>query len=76
MKKEDNDQSQFYVHDSLNHVRKDVVKKRLLTSRDLASKYYPAVSGFSYRFQRKEEDYVMSFFSGTRANGLGYLEEG
>jgi len=46
--------SKFYVHDSLNHVQKDVVKKRILTSRDLASKYYVSTSGASYRYSDQQ----------------------
>lgn len=42
--------SQFYVHDSVAHVRRDLHEKRYLMSRDVGSKYYPMVEGASYRF--------------------------
>ena len=35
------------------------------------------VDGASYRFKKNnEEDYIFSFFTGQRSNGIGYLEEG
>lgn len=68
--------SKFYVHDSLNHVRKDIIKKRVLTSRDLASKYYAGTSGTSYRYKEEKNDFLFSFFTGSRANSFGYLKDG
>mmetsp|Transcript_33004 Transcript_33004/g.50543 ORF Transcript_33004/g.50543 Transcript_33004/m.50543 type:complete len:130 (+) Transcript_33004:2845-3234(+) len=64
------------MHDSIFHVRKDHVQKRNLISRDVGSKYFSAVSGFAYRYGNIEEasledDYVLSFFTGTRANAVG-----
>merc|ERR1711935_771841 len=73
--------SRFYVHDSVSQVRRDLVEKRFLMSRDVGSKYYPMVEGASYRYQvadehEKEEDYLVTFFSGQRSNGVGYVEDG
>lgn len=73
--------SQFYVHDSMAHVRRDLNEKRYLMSRDVGSKYYPMVEGASYRFQIKdpkegEQDYILAFSTGTRSNGVGYVEDG
>lgn len=68
--------SQFYVHDSVNHVRKDVVKKRLLTSRDLGSKFHAMVYGAAYRYQTERDDLMLSFFTGTRSNGVGMVKDG
>lgn len=41
------DQEQFYVHDSVNHVRKGHIKKRVMTSRDLGAHFHSVVSGAS-----------------------------
>ena len=71
--------SQFYVHDSVNHVRKDVVKKRLLTSRDIGSKFHAMVYGAMYRYQTEDEkhnDLMLSFFTGSRSNSVGMPEKG
>jgi len=73
--------SRFYVHDSVSQVRRDLVEKRFLMSRDVGSKYYPMVEGASYRYQvadehEKEDDYLVTFFSGQRSNGVGYVEDG
>lgn len=73
--------SQFYVHDSVANVRRDLYEKRYVMSRDVGSKYYPMVEGASYRYQVADpnggdQDYVLAFFTGTRSNGVGYVEEG
>lgn len=61
----------FYIHDSVNHVRKDQVKKKMFSNRDLGSKIFSAPAGASYRFN----DYVLSFFP-YKVLGVGYLSEG
>lgn len=73
--------SQFYVHDSVANVRRDLYEKRYVMSRDVGSKYYPMVEGASYRYQvndpkEGEQDYILAFFTGTRSNGVGYVEDG
>jgi len=73
--------SQFYVHDSVAHVRRDLVQKRYLMSRDAGGKYYPMVEGASYRYQTTDgadnkDDYLLTFFTGQRSNGVGYHGNG
>ena len=73
----DLDQSRIYVHDSVLHVRKDQISKRSIVSRDVGGKYFPASSGVAYRYGEVErpllrDDYVLSFFTGTRPNSVGF----
>jgi len=44
----------FYVHDSLNHVKKNIYQKRLVSSRDLGAFYHAAISGASYEYRDKD----------------------
>ena len=69
--------SSFYVHDSLNHVRKGQVKKRVLTSRDLGQYFHAVVSGANYEYlTSKNEELMFSFFTGMRSNGVGHIKDG
>ena len=44
----------------------------MLTSRDIGSKFHPAVSGVALKF----DQHLLSFFTGGRANGVGYFKDG
>ena len=48
----------------------------MLTSRDLASKYYAATSGAFLRYRKGLDDLLLSFFTGSRSNGIGFLKDG
>lgn len=69
----------FYVHDSLHHVRKGHVSKRVLSSRDIGAHFHPMVNGATYSYasgRGGKKEYLLSFFTGQRPNGVGYLKEG
>lgn len=66
-----NADTRFYIYDTVNHVRKDHIKRKVFSNRDLGSKIFSAPGGAAYHYN----NYLLSFFS-TKVLGVGYMGDG
>ncbi|CDW87606.1 alpha-mannosidase 2 [Stylonychia lemnae] len=64
-------QSQLYTHNSL-YYKQAYSNNRYVSPRDIGSKIYPAVYGAIL----KQNDQILSLFTGERASGIGSVEAG